>query len=244
MLFLDEKMLNQVTIIKSTREFEKRMETTSPEQLIIIWCFAPCSTTSRKMAETIADKYPLIDFWQMNADKCKDFIELFNITRIPSVMAWKNKKLLHLEEYVSLDSVENIIAHKNHSPPVPGVFASFVSTWHIIFLEMSSIFYQFIDKVLLNHGYLFRVLPVGFAVFYLVFVFLLSYWILFRTESMEFSVFTIDKSFDQIGWFLKALILAVYVPLLLFAPVLFEDIIGFFDRTWTRFCAWAELPTN
>ena len=228
----------EISIIKSPREFERKMENVDSDTLILVWCFAPCSISSRKMAQSIANKYESknINFWQINADKCKELLQVFNISRIPSVMAWKDRKLLYVEEYVSEETIVKIIKHKNHCPPKPGVLASFISTWHIICLEMSSIFCQFIDKIMLNWGYLFRILPFMFAVFYLIFVGLLSYWILLKEENMKFMKIVIaEKSFDQISWFMKGLILVIYVPLLWFAPVLVEDLVNLLDKkVWSK----------
>ena len=47
-----------------------------------------------------------------------------------------------------------------------------------------------------------------------------------------------DKSFDQISWFMKGLILVIYVPLLWFAPRLVEDLVNLLDyygqKLWSK----------
>merc|ERR1712226_777994 len=108
------------------------------KQLILVWCFAPCSTNSRSLAQILADEYRHVQFWQINADRCKEFSQLFNISQLPAVLVWIDQELTYVEEYISKENIERIINHKQHKPPKPSTIQILSSTWHTIFLEIAT----------------------------------------------------------------------------------------------------------
>jgi len=245
-------MKSRILAIRSIREFEKYMEKIQSGKLVLVWCFAPCSTESRQLAQVLASEYPHVEFWQVNADRCKEFMELFEIEQLPTVMAWHNKELTYVEQYVSKSNVARIIEHKHHKPQKPSSIQSLVHTWHTIFLDISHTISQFLD-VVLNNYYILPILLIVFLIFYLIFIAQLTYWLIFSNSQSKsqadpptatsnfmsyFSPLALmpisNQSFEDISVLMKFVILLLYVPLIWCLPAVIEDLVVMRDRLWSR----------
>ncbi len=95
--------------LSSVASFKQAIQTPG---LVIVDCYATWCGPCRALApilERIASAYPKANLYKMDVDKVPEIPDEYNVTAMPTILFFKNGKLIDKVIGVLVDKIENLI---------------------------------------------------------------------------------------------------------------------------------------